>query len=99
MHFLPMCFVCGGSVRPYENSFLTRKPLCKQVWADNSAWNWSEYRDPGLATRRELQLLEEEADLGRVWHVPISWSMIMIRRFAQTLCLKTNDHQVEGSQR
>ena len=82
MHFLPMCFVCGGSVRPYENSFLTRKPLCKQVWADNSAWNWSEYRDPGLATRRELQLLEEEADLGRVWHVPISWSMIMIRRFA-----------------
>ena len=37
---------------------------------------------PGLATRRELQLLEGEADLGRVWHVPISWSMIMIRRFA-----------------
>ena len=36
----------------------------------------------GLATRRELQLLEGEADLGRVWHVPISWSMIMIRRFA-----------------
>jgi len=37
----------------------------------------------GLATRRELQLLEEEADLGRVWHVPISWSMIMIRRAKQ----------------
>ena len=34
----------------------------------------------GLATRRELQLLEGEADLGKVWHVPISWSMIMIRR-------------------
>ena len=36
----------------------------------------------GLATRRELQLLEGEADLGKVWHVPISWSMIMIRRWA-----------------
>ena len=34
----------------------------------------------GLATRKELQLLETEADLGRVWHVPISWAMIMIRR-------------------
>jgi len=34
----------------------------------------------GLATREELQLLEAEADLGRVWHVPISWAMIMIRR-------------------
>ena len=34
----------------------------------------------GLATRKELQLLESEADLGRVWHVPISWAMIMIRR-------------------
>ena len=36
----------------------------------------------GLATRREMQLLEGEADLGKVWHVPISWSMIMIRRWA-----------------
>ena len=36
----------------------------------------------GLATRKELQLLESEADLGRVWHVPISWAMIMIRRLA-----------------
>ena len=36
----------------------------------------------GLATREELQLLEAEADLGRVWHVPISWAMIMIRRFS-----------------
>ena len=36
----------------------------------------------GLATREELQLLEVEAELGRVWHVPISWAMIMIRRFS-----------------
>ena len=38
----------------------------------------------GLATREELQLLEVEADLGRVWHVPISSAMIMIRRFSST---------------
>ena len=47
--------------------------------------------DVGLATRRELQLLEEEAELGRVWHVPISWSMIMIRRFAMINTLWTVD--------
>ena len=40
----------------------------------------SKFSLSGLATRRELQLLEGEADLGKVWHVPISWSMIMIRR-------------------
>ena len=42
----------------------------------------------GLATRRELQLLESEADLGRVWHVPISWAMIMIRRSTTLKVLK-----------
>ena len=47
--------------------------------------------DAGLATRRELQLLEDEADLGRVWHVPISWSMIMIRRLAMINTLWTVD--------
>ena len=43
---------------------------------------WRKFSLSGLATRRELQLLEGEADLGKVWHVPISWSMIMIRRWA-----------------
>ena len=46
----------------------------------------------GLATREELQLLEVEADLGRVWHVPISWAMIMIRRFDTYMYICTNVH-------
>ena len=65
-----------------REQFPDAEALVQAGLGDNSAWNRSDYRDPGLATRRELQLLEEEADLGRVWHVPISWSMIMIRRFA-----------------
>ena len=79
MHCLPMCFACGGSARQFESSFLMQNPWCWQVWA---VCQFLPQSDPGLATRRELQLLEGEADLGRVWHVPISWSMIMIRRFA-----------------
>ena len=78
-----------------------QKPWWWQVWVNGGQVMLQS--DAGLATRRELQLLEGEADLGRVWHVPISWSMIMIRRFAVINILwafddlRTN-HQGEGSQ-
>ena len=38
-----------------------------------------------VATRRELSLMESNADLGRdlgkVWWMPLSWSMTMIKRY------------------
>ena len=59
-HCLPMFFACGGSARQSESSFQMQNPSCWQVLA---VWQ-SKVSDPGLATRRELQLLEREADLG-----------------------------------
>merc|ERR1712227_707716 len=32
-----------------------------------------------VATRKELKLMEKQGDLGRVWWIPISWSMSMIK--------------------
>jgi len=32
-----------------------------------------------VATKKELNLLESQGDLGRVWWIPLSWSMTMIR--------------------
>ena len=38
-----------------------------------------------VATKRELNLLESNVglkkDLGRVWWIPLSWSMTMIKRY------------------
>ena len=36
--------------------------------------------DTGLVSTIELEILEKEGALGRVWHTPISWAMTMIRR-------------------
>ena len=36
-----------------------------------------------VATRKELKLMEKQGDLGRVWWIPISWSMSMIKRSDQ----------------
>ena len=33
-----------------------------------------------VATRKELKLIESQGDLGRVWWIPISWSMTLIKR-------------------
>jgi len=35
--------------------------------------------DAKVATKKELNLLEGQGDLGRVWWIPLSWSMTMIR--------------------
>jgi len=32
-----------------------------------------------IATKKELNILEKQGDLGRVWWMPLSWSMMMIR--------------------
>ena len=38
-----------------------------------------------VATKKELNLLESKVDLkrdlGRVWWIPLSWSMTMIKRY------------------
>ena len=33
-----------------------------------------------VATKRELKLIESKGDLGRVWWIPLSWCMTMIKR-------------------
>jgi len=33
-----------------------------------------------VATKKELKLIESKGDLGRVWWIPLSWSMTMIKR-------------------
>ena len=33
-----------------------------------------------VATRKELLLIEKQGELGRVWWIPISWCMTMIKR-------------------
>lgn len=33
-----------------------------------------------IATKKELNILEKQGDLGRVWWMPLSWSMMMIRK-------------------
>ena len=33
-----------------------------------------------VATKKELNILEKQGDLGRVWWMPLSWSMMMIRK-------------------
>ena len=33
-----------------------------------------------VATKKELRLMEKQGDLGRVWWIPISWSMSMVKR-------------------
>jgi len=35
--------------------------------------------DAKVATKKELSLLESQGDLGRIWWMPLSWSMTMIR--------------------
>ena len=47
-----------------------------------------------VATKRELSLLESNAglrtDLGRVWWIPLSWSMSMIKRYFTTMMVDLN---------
>ena len=33
-----------------------------------------------VATKRDLKLIESKGDLGRVWWIPLSWCMTMIKR-------------------
>lgn len=33
-----------------------------------------------VATKREVKLIESHGDLGRVWWIPLSWCMTMIKR-------------------
>ena len=33
-----------------------------------------------VATKKELKLIESKGDLGRVWWIPLSWTMTMIKR-------------------
>ena len=33
-----------------------------------------------VATKKELKLIEKNGDLGRVWWIPLSWCMTMIKR-------------------
>ena len=41
-----------------------------------------------VATRKELKLMEKQGDLGRVWWIPISWSMSMIKRSNKIIFVK-----------
>jgi len=36
--------------------------------------------DAKLATPKELSIIESQGDLGRIWWVPISWAMTMVRK-------------------
>ena len=51
----------------------------QQMFPDNEALIKAK-----VATKRELTLLESNVglrgDLGRVWWIPLSWSMTMIKR-------------------
>ena len=36
--------------------------------------------DAKLATPKELSIIESQGDLGRIWWVPNSWAMTLVRK-------------------
>ena len=36
--------------------------------------------DAKLATPKELSIIESQGDLGRIWWVPVSWAMTLVRK-------------------
>ena len=41
--------------------------------------------DAKLATPKELSIIESEGDLGRVWWIPISWAMTLVRKYVNNI--------------
>ena len=35
--------------------------------------------DAKVATKKEIKIMENQGDLGRVWWIPLSWCMTMIK--------------------